>query len=82
MCTEASLVLPGKKPMGPFGMPGHGFIPTLSAVLGSGEKARVEVTFDPAAHGPAGIGNVSRTIYLENDSGAPLALSFAAKVKP
>lgn len=82
MCTQASLALPGGNSLGPFGMPGHGFIPVLDAVLGSREEAKVEVVFDPAAHGPAGIGNVSRMVYLENDSGAPLTLSFTAKVIP
>lgn len=82
MCTEASLILPGRQPLGPFGMPGHGFIPTLNAVLGVGEEAQVKAFFDPAAHGPAGIGRVSRTIYLENNAGAPLTLNFTANVVP
>lgn len=82
MCTEASLTLPGKKQFGPFGMPGHGFIPKLDAVLQSGESAEVRITFDPAAHGPAGIGKVVRTVYLENDSGAPFTLNFTAKIIP
>ncbi len=82
MCTQASLALPGGKLLGPFGMPGHGLIPALNATLESGEEATVEVTFDPAAHGPAGIGNISRIVYLENDGGAPLTLNFTAKVVP
>jgi hypothetical protein len=82
ICTEASLVLKNKEILGPFGMPGHGFIPRLNVVLESGESATVMVTFDPAAHGPTGIGRVSRSVYLENDAGAPLTLNFTAKVVP
>lgn len=67
---------------GPFGMPGHGAIPEVSRTLGPSETATVEVTFDPAAHGPAGIGRVERLVYLENDASEPLILKFTANVTP
>lgn len=67
---------------GPFGMPGHGAIPEVSRTLAPGETATVEVTFDPAAHGPAGIGRVERLVYLENDAAEPFVLKFAANVTP
>lgn len=81
MCTNASLSAGGKK-YGPFGMPGHGFVPTIKTELGPGESGEVEVVFDPAAHGPAGVGRISRVVYLENTAGAPLELGIAANVTP
>ena len=68
MCTVASLISGGKK-FGPFGMAGHGFIPKINASVASGSEADVEVVFDPAAHGPAGVGPIERVIYLETSAG-------------
>lgn len=81
MCTAASLIHNGKE-RGPFGMPGHGFIPEIGEKLNPDEEADVKVVFDPAAHGPAGVGLIERVVYLENDSGTPLELSFKAVVTP
>ncbi|MBI2003723.1 MAG: DUF1573 domain-containing protein [Parcubacteria group bacterium] len=81
MCTEAILTLNGEN-LGPFGMPGHGGVPRVNKNLGIGEEAVVEVVFDPAAHGPAGVGLIERVVYLENDSGAPLVLMIKALVTP
>ncbi len=81
MCTEATLVKSGKK-LGPFGMPGHGFIPNINEAISPGGEARVEVVFDPAAHGPAGIGRIQRTVIIENNSGRPLEFGFTAMVTP
>lgn len=81
MCTVASLQTE-QKIFGPFGMPGHGFIPAINASISPQEEARVVVTFDPAAHGPAGVGKIGRSIILENDSGAPVELRFTANVTP
>jgi len=81
MCTVATLITPaGKK--GPFGMPGHGPTPRLEEHLAPGESAQVEVVFDPAAHGPAGIGQTDRIVTIENDGGLPLELRFSAMVTP
>lgn len=81
MCTTAALALPsGRK--GPFGMPGHGGTTALSAQLAPGQTALLEVVFDPAAHGPAGLGRVERTVTVESKEAAPLELRFAALVKP
>jgi hypothetical protein len=63
MCTNAYFVKDGDK-LGPFGMPGHGFVPKLGQELKPGESAEIEVVFDPAAHGPAGIGPVERAVFL------------------
>lgn len=68
MCTAAYFVK-GDERIGPFGMPGHGFVPGLGQELKPGETAKIEVVFDPAAHGPAGIGPVDRTVFLELNGG-------------
>lgn len=81
MCTTALLKLNGSS-FGPFGMQGHGFIPKINKSLEPGEEATVEAVFDPAAHGPAGIGPIQRVIYIENNAGVPLQLNFSANVTP
>ncbi len=81
MCTVASLLTANGKE-GPFGMPGHGIVPSISAAIAAGETATVEVTFDPAAHGPAGIGPVDRVITVETSNGDSLTLGFRAIVTP
>lgn len=81
MCTRATLAAGGKQ-FGPMGMPGHGSIPPIGYVLAPGEKASVEVVFDPAAHGPSGVGPISRLVRLETSAGAPLELTFDAFVRP
>ena len=81
MCTVAFLIA-GDNEVGPFGMPGHGG-PAGSANLtvSPGEEIVVRAVFDPAAHGPAGVGPVERQIALEV-GGQPLFLDFKAVVKP
>ena len=82
MCTQASLVQ-NQKRTGPFGMPGHGgSIPTINQEIKAGEEAVVEVVFDPAAHGPAGIGPVERSVFVETLDGGKLNLSFKTQVIP
>lgn len=82
MCTEASLIKNGKE-FGPFGMPGHGFIPNINETLNSGEEAQIKVVFDPAAHGPAGIGKINRRVFIQNESGENiLNLDISAYVTP
>lgn len=81
MCTEASMIM-GNKRVGPFGMPGHGFVPSINQEIKANESADVEVVFDPAAHGPAGVGRIDRVVYLEQKSGANLELKFTAMVTP
>lgn len=81
MCTTASLIKDGQT-YGPFGMPMHGPIPEINQTLVPGQTVPIEVTFDPAAHGPAGVGRISRVVYLENNAGKPLELKFSAMVTP
>ncbi len=63
MCTVAYFVDKDGE-AGPFGMPGMGLVPPLNKELKPGEKATLRVVFDPAAHGPAGVGAIDRVIYL------------------
>lgn len=81
MCTEATYVK-GERRQGPFGMPGHAAAPSINEQIMPGESAAVTATFDPNAHGPAGVGTIERTITLETDSGRPLNLNFRAQVIP
>lgn len=81
MCTKAVLKLSDGKEMGPFGMSGHGFSPSVSAVVRTGEKLAIRAIFDPAAHGPAGIGKVERAVILETSSGQ-IMMQFRAEVTP
>lgn len=81
MCTVASLIKNGEK-FGPFGMPGHGFVPAINESMNPDEEATVEIVFDPNAHGPAGVGRIQRVITIENNGGQPLELEFTALVTP
>jgi hypothetical protein len=81
MCTTAQLVKGGKK-LAVYGMPGHGYIPNLDEPIGPNEQAIVEVVFDPASHGPAGIGRVERFVTIYTGAAQPLELSFTALVTP
>ena len=83
MCTTGTLEV-GNKKLGPFGMPGHGGagIVNTNEALAPGEEATLKITFDPAAHGPAGVGFIERVITVETNAGAPLELAFTATVTP
>jgi len=81
MCTTAALSI-GSKQFGPFGMPGHGATPLINQTINPNEEASVEVVFDPAAHGPAGVGRIQRVVTLENNSGQQVELQFSAAVTP
>jgi len=81
MCTTATLVTRSAQ-KGPFGMPGHGWLASVSETLAPEEVAQVDVVFDPAAHGPAGVGPTARTVTVVNDAGLALELRFNALVTP
>ena len=81
MCTTAQLVKGGRK-LAIYGMPGHGYVPNLDEPIGPNEQAMVEVVFDPAAHGPAGIGRVERFVSIYTGGDQALELSFNALVTP
>ncbi len=82
MCTTATLTTRSARKVGPFGMPGHGLLASISESLAPGEAAQVDVVFDPAAHGPAGVGPTARTVTIVNDAGAALKLRFDGMVTP
>lgn len=81
MCTIA-MWRQGDKTLGPFGMSGHGG-PTgmMEDVLTPGAEAEVVVEFDPAAHGPAGVGVIERQVSITADDGETV-LGFRAEVEP
>lgn len=81
MCTTASLIINGET-SGPYGMPGHGFIPKINKTLDVGKEAIVEVVFDPAAHGPSGVGQIKRVVTIENNAGQQLNFRITANVTP
>jgi len=83
MCTTATITDNNKKETGTFGMPGHrGNLSRADIIIEPGENITVKAIFDPAAHGPAGVGLAQRSIYLETDSGETpkVELRFKAKV--
>jgi hypothetical protein len=80
MCTKATLIK-SDKTFGPFGMPAHGVIPGINESIAPGEEAQIEVVFDPAAHGPAGVGPIGRQATLETSDGQ-LVFKFKANVTP
>mgnify|MGYP000250599227 CR=1 FL=1 len=64
MCTKASFEM-GDKKTNFFGMEGHGDRnPPLNIEIPAGATAKVIVQFDPAAHGPQGVGSFDRSVYL------------------
>ena len=81
MCTTATLVKAARV-IGSYGMPGHGPLPDVNESVAPGEAAYVDVVFDPAAHGPAGLGRTERVVTIEHGAGEPLQVGFTADVKP
>ncbi len=80
MCTSANFHL-NQKNYGPFDMQGMGSN-YLSATLNPGDAGIVDAIYDPAAHGPAGVGMADRFIYLEDASGGQLKLEIKSVVTP
>jgi len=81
MCTQAFFKTDRSR-RGPFGMPGHGVVPSLNETLEANQDAEIEVIFDPAAHGPSGVGPISRIVYLEDESGQVSQIRISAVVTP
>ncbi len=82
MCTNATLITANGRKQGPFGMPGHGPLKAVKAQLAPGEVALLEVVFDPAAHGPSGIGRIERVVTVNAKGAPPLELGMLAMVRP
>src|SRR3989338_1504457 len=69
MFTSALIIDASGKKYGPFGMPGHGGgSPIANIEIKPNESVEVKAEFDPAAHGPSGVGLAKRTIYIETNS--------------
>lgn len=81
MCTEASLKV-GEKKSPFFGMPGHAGNPGWQAEITPGEEVTLTVKFDPAAHGPEGLGKVDRVtrIWFSQPENSYRDIAFAATV--
>lgn len=82
MCTTAYLYDGAGTQKGPFGMPGHGGKSLANMEIGVGEAIELEAVFDPAAHGPQGVGKVKRVINIETNSqtNPKIQLIFEAEV--
>jgi hypothetical protein len=64
MCTKASFEIGDRKTRF-FGMEGHGDRnPPVNIDIPDGASGKVVVQFDPAAHGPQGIGPFERSVFL------------------
>jgi hypothetical protein len=81
MCTQAKVTI-GDKESRFFGMEHPGDRnPSLGYEINPGEKALVTVNFDPAAHGPQGIGPFDRVVEITfNDPSGVKKLTFSGTV--
>ncbi len=82
-CTTAYIIDSAGKKYGKFGMPGHdGLRAAANVEVQPGETIMVEAIYDPAFHGPSGVGLAERVIYLETNSinSPKVKLSFRATV--
>lgn len=83
MCTTASFDIGGKA-TNFFGMEGHGDAnPPVNIEIGAGQEGKVVVKFDPAAHGPQGVGPFDRVVWLTfSDPGGVKEVTFNGTVIP
>ncbi|MHB8871331.1 MAG: DUF1573 domain-containing protein [Candidatus Doudnabacteria bacterium] len=81
MCTDAMLRI-GSQSFGPYGMLSHGFSPEVNQAIQPNQDATIDVTFDPNAHGPSGIGVIERVVSVEQADGSKLTLNIKANVTP
>ena len=72
MCTTAQLITPNNK-SGKFGMNTKS---TAVFEVNPGETAQLVVEFDPAFHGPSGVGAINRTVTINTNSSQTPELSF------
>lgn len=90
MCTAAYILKEDGSKIGPFGMPGHGGNTSMPGhgngkageIISAGESRDIEVVYDPNAHGPAGVGMISRSVYLKDENNNVLELKFKVNVTP
>ncbi len=82
MCTTA-YVLKGGVRSRPYGMPGHGgAVPKANEIVKAGESLEIEVVYDPNAHGPAGVGLIERSVFVEDENTNVTELKFKVNVTP
>lgn len=81
MCTEASLKI-GDQESPFFGMPGHAGNAGWQTEIAPGAEASLMVKFDPAAHGPEGLGKVDRItrIWFSEPANSYRDIAFTANV--
>ena len=72
MCTTARLVM-GQEESPEFGMHGKS---SYVLEVPKGETAQLKVVFDPAYHGPSGVGPVDRRVIVETNDPNKQRLSF------
>lgn len=83
MCTAAYIIGQDGNKKGPFGMPGHGGnVPKANETIKAGETRDIEVVYDPNAHGPAGVGRIERSVFLEDENNKIIEFKFKANVTP
>src|SRR3989338_1824784 len=83
MCTNAYILSADGSKRGPFGMPGHGgAVPKANAMIRSGESMDIEVVYDPNAHGPAGVGLIERSVFLEDEDNKIIQFKLRVNVTP
>ena len=81
MCTSV-LFKSDQKTYGPFKMEGMGSLTSANITLNPGDTAVAEAVYDPNAHGPAGVGQIDRFVYIQDASGGRLELEIKALVTP
>ncbi len=80
-CTTAVIDFADGSRAGPFGMPGHAGAQTqIDRAVNAGEDFSVRVAFDPAAHGPGGLGKITRVVTIHTADGSAAELVIAANV--
>jgi len=83
MCTTAYIVKEDGSKSRPFGMPGHGgVVQKANAIVRAGGSLDTEVVYDPNAHGPAGVGLIERSVFLEDENDNVIEFKFKVNVTP
>lgn len=75
MCTQAEVYDASNMLKGSFGMGGMSQT-SANIALPAGQSLFVDAIFDPAAHGPAGVGEIQRTVTVESNSTRTPSLEF------
>lgn len=83
MCTTAAVQVNGKNTRF-FGMEGHGDKnPPVNLEIGTNDESKVIIKYDPAAHGPQGVGPFSREVFLTfSQPQGVTTITFTGKVIP